>query len=112
MNSNMTQTTTVAEKPRRKGLIYRIWKLLYLIDKEEVPDEVMFGLAISVGGMIAFATLFGLTKLYGYFDNMTGVLTVIYGLGCLCFATLEVIVTVILFGVATEVDPDETEERK
>lgn len=111
MNSNTTQTTTVAEKPRRKGLIYRIWKLLYLIDKE-VPDEVMFGLAISVGGMMAFATLFGLTKLYGYFDNMTGVLTVIYGLGCLCFATFEVIVTVILLGMAMEVDPDKTEERK
>lgn len=111
MDSNTAQTMTVAEKPRRKGLIYRIWKLLYSINNE-VPDEIMCGLAITVGGMIALATLFGLTKLYGHFDNMTGVLTVIYGLGCLCFAIFEVIVTLILFEMATEVDPDKTEERR
>ena len=109
MDSNTAQITTVAEKPRRKGLIYRIWKLLYSMDNE-VPDEVMFGLAITVGGMIALATLFGLTKLYGCLDNMTGVLTGIYCLGCLCFAAFEVIVTLILFEMATEVDPDKTDK--
>lgn len=111
MDSNTAQTMTVAEKPRRKGLIYRIWKLLYSIDNE-VPDEVMLILAISVGGMIAVSTLFGLTKLYGCFDNMTDGLTVLYCLGCLCIATFEVIVTVILFYMATGVDPDKTEERR
>jgi len=111
MDSNTAQTTTVAEKPRRKGLIYRIWKLLYWMDCQ-VSDEIMCGLALTVGGMIAFATLFGLTKLYGVFDNMEGVLTLLYILGCLCFGIFEVIVTLILFEMATEVDPDKTEEGK